>query len=103
MLLHVRIRPDGNGSIYTGTPEELKKRFTALRRSWEHSENTPFIETHRIEVMQTGSGYYMMNDGGGLFSICKKGKHSAYYIGHSYSSFSGAINKLQKLIESEGK
>lgn len=103
MYLHVRIRPDGNGSVYVGTPHELIKRYNALRRAHERDNLTPFSVVYRVEVRDDGgSSYYLINDSDGDFSICKRGKYAAQYVGYSYRTFSGAVKRLAYLICQEG-
>lgn len=103
MYLHIRIRPDGNGSIYVGDFQELIKRYNALRRAHERDNLTPFSVVYRVEVRDDGgSSYYLINDSNGDFSICKRGKYAAQFVGYSYHTFSGAVKRLARLIYLEG-
>lgn len=103
MILHIRIKPDGNGVAYIGTPEELKKRFNALRRAWYRDARAPFEVVHEIQVSQGGSKYYLINGSDCLYSICKREKYGASYVGGSYETFGPALNRLCKLVEKEAQ
>lgn len=102
MYLHIRIRPDGNGSIYPGTPEEIVKRYNQIRRAHERKNYTAFHVVYSVEVKTPDSVYFLVDNWEGTFDICKRGKHGAAFVGHSYSTFSGAVKRLARLVESEG-
>ena len=101
MILHIRLKPDGNGVAYSGTPEELKKHFTAARRAWYRNARAPFETVHTVEVFQTGSPYYIYNSGAGGYYVVHRGKYCPTVEAGPYENFGPALNRLCKLIESE--
>lgn len=103
MYLHIRLRPDGNGTIYTGTPEELKKRFAAIRRHWNDHNRAPFETSHHVEVVETGSRYYVQGSEWGKYYICEHGKYCDQVTRHSYESFACAVNRLCRLVAAESE
>lgn len=103
MYLHIRLRPDGNGTIYTGTPEELKKRYAAIRRRWNDYNPVPFETSHSVEVAETGSRYYIHVSERGQYKyhVCQHGEWYELSCLYCYESFAAAVNRLCKLMAAE--
>lgn len=101
MYLHIRLRRDGNGSVYAGTPDELKKRYAAIRRRWDSHNPAPFETSHYVEVGEIGSRYYLQGSTHGKFYILEHGKYCPQPTGYSYDSFALALNRLCKLMPAE--
>ncbi len=101
MILHIRLKPDGNGDVFTGTPDEVKKQFDAWKRKVDRSGVSPnFHHTYEIIVFQAGSNYGMINDAHSQTWDIYQKKPRGVCLG-KYRTFGTCLNRLLKLIANE--
>lgn len=101
MILHIQARPDANPVIYTGTPEEIKKRLEQFKRKAEKEVYAPFCVRYDVQVWTGGSEYYLRSSQWGKWYIYQRGKYCPATVCPGYEYFGHALRRYTEIIKAE--